>query len=127
MSELSISVNATDALKKLEALASRVEQSEPIVENLSNEMAENIKHNAKINCPSDTGNLQESIDYRGSYPSYEFVADAVNSQGQKYGVFVEFGTSKMEPRPFLEPSVDEGVRDYKVVVKEEILRFLRGK
>lgn len=127
MSQISITVNATNALNKLEKLVRAADASEKIVQDLSDEMADNIVTIAKGLVPVDTGNLQESIHYVGAYPSYNFTADAKDTSGIPYGVFVEYGTSKKEPQPFIEPAVVEGLRDAKTVMKQEILRFIGGK
>ncbi len=124
---INITVDATDALQKLKALVKRVEESEPLVADLSTEMAENIVTIAKGLVPVDTGKLQESIRYEGEYPSFTFISDATNKDGVQYGIFPEFGTSKQEPQPFLNPAVQEGLQDAKIIIKQEVARALRGK
>ena len=122
---IDIEVDATDALRKLADLANRIENAEPIVENLSNEMADNIVNIAKGTVAHRTYALMDSVHYEGAYPTFIFTADAVDKYGVEYGVFVEYGTSMQEPQPFLEPAVNEGVRDARIIIKQEIMRFLR--
>ncbi len=124
---INITVDATDALQKLSALVKRAEESENLVADLSNEMAKNIVTIAKGIVKVVTGKLQDSIRYEGEYPSFTFLADAEDKYGTQYGVFVEYGSSKQEPQPFIEPAVQEGLRDYKIIIKQEVARALRGK
>jgi HK97 gp10 family phage protein len=126
MSEVSISVNATNALAQLNQLTKNAEDSPKIVEELSMEMAENIVIIAKGIVPVDKGTLQESIHYEGAYPRFTFIADAKDKYGFAYGIVVEMGSSKQEPQPFMEPAINEGVRDAKTIIKQEIMRYLRS-
>jgi len=94
------------------------------------EAAEKIKEDAKGFCPVDTGSLRRSIR-----------TSTVNSQGHlhmvsvsagggevtnprtgkpvDYAAYVEFGTSKTKPQPFMQPAVDGN--------REEIVRILYRK
>jgi len=63
--------------------------------------AHDIEASAKINAPVDTGNLRNSIsaDINGMSAEIGPTAD--------YGIYLEYGTSKMAPQPFLGPAFDE--------------------
>lgn len=60
-----------------------------------------IEARAKMKAPVDTGNLRASIssDIRG--------LEAEIGPTASYAAFVEFGTSRMSPQPFLGPAFDE--------------------
>lgn len=72
----------------------------------------------------DTGFLRMSI--RSSAESGDgFVSLTVGStlKDAMYPIYLEFGTSKMLPRPWLKPALDRG----KDEVKEAVTKFLREK
>lgn len=59
---------------------------------------------AKVRVPVDTGFLRSSI-------TSEFDRDANSSRGEvgpeaHYSAYVEFGTSRMAPQPYLNPAAD---------------------
>lgn len=126
MSIVEIRVDASNALKGLEQLVRNAEDSSQIVAEVSREMAEYIVTRAKELVPVDTGILQESIHYEGDYPSFTFVANAMN-KGEYYGVYVEYGTSMQSPQPYLEPAVKEGLKEHRAIMKDQIMRFIRGR
>ena len=51
---------------------------------------------------TDTGQLENSIQTRKERPNIYFV-----DVGSEYGIYLEFGTSRMAPRPFLFPAVEK--------------------
>lgn len=57
---------------------------------------------AQQNAPVDTGNLRDNI-------TVEEVSEthAVVTSGAEYSIFVEEGTSKMSPQPFMQPALAE--------------------
>lgn len=65
--------------------------------------------------PVDTGNLRDSIQQSIEDQYYgELVAEA------EYAGFVEFGTSKMEAQPYMEPASAEVERNIQDITAEEI-------
>lgn len=62
---------------------------------------ESVKSSAQGLCPVDTGRLRESIDVRTDGNK------AIISANTDYAAYVEFGTSKMPPKPFLVPALIE--------------------
>lgn len=68
---------------------------------------------AKANAPvGETGNLKDSIRVWALKRSRRRIGVKVGSSthaykgDQFYGAFIEFGTSKMEPRPWLAPAIE---------------------
>lgn len=66
-----------------------------------------VERGAKLRAPVDTGALRNSIN--SSFTGTGLGSDFVGECGPEvyYGVFVELGTVKMAPRPFLGPAFDE--------------------
>jgi len=66
-----------------------------------------VERGAKLRAPVDTGALRNSI--TSSFTGTGLGSDFVGECGPEvyYGVFVELGTVKMAPRPFLGPAFDE--------------------
>ena len=69
---------------------------------------------AKKYCPVDTGRLRNSISHTQSGDT-EYIGTNV-----EYAPYVEFGTSKQKPQPYLKPAVTDHVDEYKRIVKETL-------
>ena len=72
-----------------------------------------IRTDARIGVPVDTGNLRESISYELDTPLSGEVGPEAN-----YGGFVEFGTSRQAPQPFLHPAADRWQPQFEKAVEE---------
>lgn len=68
---------------------------------------------AKAACPVDTGRLRNSITHALS-DGGKTVTVGTNVE---YGQFVELGTSRMRPRPYLRPAAQNHVSDYVSIIK----------
>lgn len=81
-----------------------------------NEVAESMEKDAKLNCPTKTGNLRNSIESEvstiGKRTTIKLYAKA------DYGKYVEYGTSKMPARPFLAPAFNKN--------KDNVTRKIRN-
>lgn len=82
--------------------------------------ARKVQRAAKQNAPRDTGLLAESIgiDLIGDGRSTEmtaFVGSAVF-----YGRFLEHGTARMEPKPFLGPALAANRSDFERSIGDDI-------
>ena len=63
-----------------------------------------------------TGRLRNSITHEVHKDEKAvYVGASVN-----YAKYVEFGTSKMKPRPFLKPAIVEHVKDYKDIAEQAL-------
>lgn len=60
----------------------------------------------------DTGNLRRSIEHGDNGKDEAYVGTNV-----EYGKYVEYGTSKMAPRPFLKQAVNNHVAEYKSLLE----------
>ncbi len=65
--------------------------------------AHDIEADAKLTVAVDTGNLRNSIS------SHIGLLDAVIGPTASYGGFVEYGTSRMAPQPYMGPAADRHV------------------
>ncbi len=75
-------------------------------EQIVSKVATDTKADAQAFAPVDTGNLRNSIttgrapEHNGSNIAHEVVART------NYALYVEGGTSRMEPRPFMGPATE---------------------
>lgn len=82
----------------LSDIADRLEND---MENIILSAGERVKSSAQSLCPVDTGRLRDSIEVSAEGNR------AVISANTDYAAYVEFGTSKMPPKPFLVPALIE--------------------
>lgn len=66
---------------------------------------------AKELCPVDTGRLRNSISHARDDTA------AYIGTNVEYAAYVELGTSKMKPRPYLRPAAANYADEYKQIVK----------
>lgn len=71
---------------------------------------------AKLYCPVDTGRLRNSISHFADEDTM-YVGTNV-----EYAAYVEMGTSRMAPQPYLEPAISFHLDEYKEVVENELKR-----
>lgn len=65
-----------------------------------------VRDEAKQNAPVDTGLTKKSIKVRAMRRSTKFIGIDVQI-GTFYGSFLEYGTSKLPPKPFMKPAFDD--------------------
>ena len=107
---MAIDVKITDNSDKFrDALPKRIEQA-LIAIGLTAETY------AKRECPVDTGRLRNSISHTYDDDS------AYIGTNVEYAAFVELGTSRMKPRPYLKPAATEHTEEYKRIAEQ----FLKG-
>lgn len=67
---------------------------------------------ASAKCPVDTGRLRSSITHQQQGKDTEVIGTAV-----EYAPYQEFGTSKIDPHPFIKPAVQDHVDEYKAILE----------
>ena len=70
----------------------------------------------KANTPTYTDNKNGVYNYSGTAPDDKEKAVYVGTNVE-YGSFVDLGTSKMAPRPFLKPAATEHSEEYKKIME----------
>ena len=82
------------------SLGAKAAAVRPEVQTILAKTSADIERDAKINAPVDTGALRNSIG-RDLAPGTAVIGPTVN-----YGAYVELGTSRMRPQPYLGPATD---------------------
>ena len=75
-----------------------------------------IEGEAVLRCPVDTGNLRSSITHRVNTDERSVIIGTP----VEYSSYVELGTSKQRPQPFLRPAAEDNVRQIESLVKEAL-------
>lgn len=78
--------------------------------------AEMIKRDAQTLCPVDTGFLKGSIGYETKVLAGGVVAEI--GPTAHYGGYVEEGTSRMAPQPYLAPAWDRNVPSWVAALEQ---------
>ena len=73
-------------------------------------LAENVRVEAQIVVPVDTGNLRDSIQVFEGDDKWEKL---IGTTTTTYALFVELGTVKMDAQPYMRPALDEVIRSLK--------------
>ena len=75
----------------------------------------------------DTGNLRNSIRYEitaGTTESYAIIG--TTQKDPPYGEYLEYGTKKMKPRPWLRPAMKNNEEWIRKTIANAVIRALRG-
>lgn len=76
-------------------------------EDILTDTAEQTRRAAKARVPVRTGRLKASIRTQKTAPlRREVIADSLKSAEESYAIFVEKGTSRQAPKPYMAPAVD---------------------
>ena len=104
--EITIKDHTDDVLRELDsAVMSALEQIGLVAEGY-----------AKQYCPVDTGRLKNSISH-----GVDTRDDcAVIGTNVEYAPYVELGTSRHDPQPYLKPAITEHISEYKAIVEREL-------
>ena len=98
---------ASDPLRKLSRdLAGEKGRVGARVAQVVRKTASDITRDARINSPVDTGNLRSSIGHTLTGDGRNRTIRAEIGPTASYAGFLEFGTSRMAPRPYLFPAAD---------------------
>jgi len=92
------------------------------------EIAEKIRDDAKSFAPVDTGALRKSIrvEKKGELQFSVVAGDGgvINPRTGRevdYAGFVEFGTSRMSPQPYMQPALEKNRDEILNIVKRKVL------
>jgi len=120
-------------LKELEEKLSNLEEklSRALNEALE-EIAEKILDDAKNFAPVDTGALRKSIrtEKKGKLQVSVLaggggVINPKTGREVDYAGYVEFGTSRMAPQPYMQPAFEKNKDEILQIVKEKVLEVFR--
>ena len=106
---MTIEVDLTEVADLADVLAKAPDQAFKVSKKAIQAGGRQIKSRARAAAPRDSGVLAESI-YTRSWSfkgdSHTDVFTVPDERGFNVGFYVEFGTSKMAPRPFLGPQLE---------------------
>lgn len=77
-----------------------------------------VQEDAKRYCPVDTGRLQESIKVETDANGITIGTDV------EYAAYVEFGTSRQRPQPYLTPAFEQNKNKIEDMIAKEIEKRL---
>ena len=97
--------------------------SRPLIKELMDEAAQTGARLSRDLVPVDTGFLQSSIKFHATTNhGWAFLLKAMADAD--YATFVEGGTSRMAPRPFLQPGVELAADQIEILLGEMVDEFL---
>ena len=79
-------------------------------------IGERAEELAKKECPVDTGRLRDSITHTVNTEAKTVTV----SSDVEYSPYVELGTSKMPPKPFLKPAMMESAKELSQILEREL-------
>lgn len=88
--------------------------------------ASDIVRDAQQRAPVDTGFLRNSISAGDVTKPAPGSLRVEVGPSASYGAFVEYGTSRMAPRPFLGPASDAHVPRFEAAVEQLTAKFIAG-
>ncbi|QAY69990.1 HK97-gp10 family putative phage morphogenesis protein [Xylanimonas protaetiae] len=97
------------------------EQAGPVVELVVRKTALDVERDAKTLAPVDTGNLRASISM--DVEATDSTVSAEIGPTASYGLFLEVGTSRMAPRPFMGPALDRNAPAFDAAMAQIVDRF----
>ncbi len=98
-------------------------ESRPLIKALMDEAARTGMALSQRLVPVDTGALRDSIKFRATTNhGWSFILQAGASAD--YASYVEGGTSRMRPRPFIEPGVELAADQVEVLIGEMVDEYL---
>ena len=117
MGKVDFKVDGTEFLKSLDQYGAKVTEG---LKDAIKTCALAIESDAKRNCPVDTGRLRMSIVSNLSNVG-NFEAEV--GTNVEYATYVEYGTHKQSPRPYLRPAYNKNV----AALETKLNKILGGK
>lgn len=105
MSEVEVITDKTDSIKN------DISQA---VQRALKEIGLTAETYAKLNAPVDTGRLRSSITHAIDE------SNAYIGTNVEYAKYVELGTTKQKPQPYLKPAVTEHMLEYQQILEKEL-------
>jgi len=124
-----IKIEGLEELKK--KLAKIDNTAQVTLNNASEEVARAVLNTAITLAPKDTGALRESLDMKkektkeGKF-SWQVYSAGKNDGGVRYAFVHEFGTSKIQARPFMRPAISKNKKLILKTFMEGIKKSLEG-
>ncbi|HEX9060409.1 MAG TPA: HK97-gp10 family putative phage morphogenesis protein [Clostridia bacterium] len=115
-----------EIIKKLEEMGKKVDR---LPNKILPEAGKPILEAAKDKAPENTGKLKENLDMskvknKDGNKYIEIGITKADNSPIFYGKFIEFGTSKMPARPFLQPAYEEKKKETYEIIKEMLKKEL---
>lgn len=88
--------------------------------------ARDIVRDAKLLAPVDTGNLKNSITHSDLRSVGAAGGEIEIGPTANYGIFMEHGTSRVAPQPFMGPAADNNVRAFEQAMAQIAEEALGG-
>ena len=98
-------------------------ESRPVIKGLLDEAAHEGETLSKALVPVRTGALRDSIAFRATTNhGWSFLLRAAASMD--YATFVEYGTSRMAPRPYFNPGVERALAESELALAMAVEEYL---
>lgn len=98
-------------------------EARPLIKELMDEAGKEGEDLSKRLVPVRTGALRDSIDYRSTTNrGWNFLLKV--EVGADYATFVEYGTSRMSPRPFIAPGVELATAEIETAIGLMVEEYL---
>ena len=113
---MSFAGDITKAIRTLRAINHAADNALPVA---TQSGAEVVRDDAKRRAPRRSGKLASSIEIKDGSKSPGF-SESIVRVGEFYGLFHEFGTSKMAAHPFLRPAGDASEAEVGRIIENSV-------
>jgi len=115
-----------------EKLSNLEEKLSEALDDALDEIAEKIRDDAEGFAPVDTGALRKTIriEKKGKLKVSVVaggggVINPKTGREVDYASYVEFGTSRMSPQPYMQPALEKNMNEISKIIKRKILEAIR--
>lgn len=117
-----MTTDASDVFKLSRDLTAASRELVPIARRVIQKGVQDIKRDAQLAAPVDTGYLRGSI----TYDTRVLATSVVGEVGPTahYGAFVEYGTSRTGPQPYMGPAFNKHAPYVEAALDQLIARLL---